>query len=88
MQLPVEDEVLQLEEVEVAGDLVVQPRHVGDVVLDPEPQLSIPGTVDAVLVQLLSEGLVSVHPLKVLALGLVLESKVRNLPRERKGNRK
>ncbi len=79
MQLPIQNQVLELEEVEVARNLVIQPRHVGDVVLHPETQLRVPGAVDPVLVQLLPQRLLAVHPLQVLTLALVLESKVRDL---------
>ncbi len=68
--------MLELQEVQVARDLVIQPRHVRHVILHPEPQLCVPGSVDAVLLQLLAKGLVPQDPAKVFRLRLVLETKV------------
>ena len=53
MQLSIQNQVLQLQEVEITSDLVLEPRHVGDIELNSEPELGVPGSRDTVLVQLL-----------------------------------
>ena len=61
------------------GDFILKFGHVGHVELDQELQFSIAGTLLVVFVQLLTQGLASVHPAHVIAFAWILESKVIDL---------
>ena len=61
------------------GNLKLELGNVGHVVLHSEPKLSIPGTINPVLLQLFPQWLLLVHPTEEVMLCLVLETKVADL---------
>ena len=68
--------MLELQEVEISGDLELESHHVGHEILDPESQFCVTSPIDPVLLQLLAERLFPIHPAKILLFRLILKSKV------------
>ncbi len=61
------------------GNLKLELGDVGHIVLHSEPELSIPGTINPVLLQLFPQRLLLVYPAEQVLLCLVLETKVADL---------